>query len=263
MTQCALRPSDGDTSLYEFKSIIAKRIKEGEEEYKVRWHDSWVPVSNFTNPEQIADDFERPNKRPKTRPTTDVQAANEFSAAHILPQYRCRAEVRNHPRLQGQHGLFATDMIEQGEVVYVERVPLLDELSPELERTDHYIAVKTRRAEKFAVLKDDAQGVISISYFLNSPFAPHEGGIVLDSRGPNVYFRHYDDKTTTFLSLHAKRRIERGNELLWIYDSESDSDAGRRFDTDDAGCDAGCHDVADARPHCDDDTDSDSDNELT
>ena len=99
MTQCALRPSDGDTSLYEFKSIVAKRIKEGEEEYKVRWkgfsskHDSWVPVSNFTNPEEI--DVERRNKRPKTRPTTDFQAANKFSAAHILPQYRCRAEVRN------------------------------------------------------------------------------------------------------------------------------------------------------------------------
>jgi hypothetical protein len=196
---------------------LAKRTKEGEAEYKVRWkgfsskRDSWVPVLDFTNHEKIAD-FERRNKRPK-------------SAEHVLSQYRCRAEVRNHPHLQGQHGLFATEMIEQGDVVYTERVPMLNELSPELERTDHYIAVKKRRAEKFAVLKDDAQGFTSMSYFLNSPFAPHEGGIVLDPRGPNVYLRHFDYKTTTFLSIRAKRRIECGDELLWIYGSDSDSDS--------------------------------------
>jgi hypothetical protein len=130
------------------------------------------------------------------------------------------AELRPHPKLQGEYGLFAISTVEREGVLYKEEVPVVYELSSFLEGTDRYIAAEKGGKTTFILLKHES--FISLSYRLNSSKAPKQGYNVLDrnQRGPNVLiYPTYQGKTRATLTVRATRKVRCGDELLWDYDT--------------------------------------------
>jgi hypothetical protein len=137
--------------------------------------------------------------------------------------YPCCAKVECHPILRGQKGVFCTSTVKAEDVVYMEAAPVVDELPSEFDDTDHYIQIRgdqSSKKQKFAILKDESRGIVTMSYSLNSAAAQKKGPNVLDSLllGPNVELSPTTtNKGRTYLVCRAKRQIMPGDELLWTY----------------------------------------------
>lgn len=114
------------------------------------------------------------------------------------------AELRPHPKLQGEYGLFAISTVEREGVLYKEEVPVVYELSSFLEGTDRYIAAEKGGKTTFILLKHES--FISLSYRLNSSKAPKQGYNVLDRSLLRVLCRpHALRPSSTHLPLSPTR----------------------------------------------------------
>lgn len=137
--------------------------------------------------------------------------------------------VAPHPTLAGQFGVFSTEVLQSGDIVYREKIAVVTAVPGRLVGTDHYIAyTRQGRPDVFLILKDDTLQA-SITYNLNSAAGIPGQQNELDplGRGANVDLRVSDINLihgSCYLTARCIRRIKGGDEVLWAYDVQASPD---------------------------------------
>ena len=154
------------------------------------------------------------------------------------------AQVRAHPLLAGQQGLFATADLRREDIAFSELLPVVSRVPAELKGSDHYIAIHhgagsiaNRRSkhktvkEMFLVLRMESAAHDSMAYYLNSAGSSSN---VLDpnAQGANVMLvvtvgslvgTHSGSwwlGRPARVTARCLRHVAAGEELLWAYDFE-------------------------------------------